>query len=261
MRSKISIMNERQDITDEELERFKNFDTLLNRHYRLLNEKKPLTWRIVAPVTVLIILAVLYWVSSNTDSKPVKKDTLFSPDSVTLQHKKERDPAELLESEKEKSESTSREKPAAAITDTQNTRPAGEQEIDSRISKEAEPVTTPAVLQTNPGSVNSSKTETVYVQAEPIDGYETLYAYFGSELIYPEAAVKDSVEGVLIVKFLINKEGRPEQIQTSGSLGNLFEKEAVRLIEHMPLWKPATLNGKAVTSKLSIPLTFQLQKK
>lgn len=261
MRSKISIMNGRQDITDEELERFKNFDTVLNRHYRILNEKKPFTWKIVVPVTVLVISVVFYWVSNNTDSKPVKNETLFSADSVTLQHKKKGDPAELPGSKKGKSESTSREKRAAVITDTQNTRPAGEQAIDSRISKEAEPATTPAVLQPNPDSVNSTKTETVYVQAEPVEGYEALYAYFGSELIYPEAAVKDSVEGVLIVKFLINKEGRPEQIQISGSLGNLFEKEAVRLIEHMPLWKPATLNGKAVTSKLSIPLTFQLQKK
>jgi TonB family protein len=88
-----------------------------------------------------------------------------------------------------------------------------------------------------------------------------LYAYFSKELIYPEEAVKDSIEGVLIVKFLINKEGKPEKIQTSGSLGILFDKEAIRLIEHMPLWKSATVNGNPITSRLSLPLTFQLRDK
>jgi hypothetical protein len=59
---------------------------------------------------------------------------------------------------------------------------------------------------------------------------------------------------------VVNTDGKPENITIKQSLGEPFEKEARRLIENMPLWKPATLNGKPVSSQMSIPLTFQIQK-
>jgi TonB family protein len=259
MRNKINIMKKHPDITDEELERFKNFDSLLNKHYRILNEKKPTSWKIIVPTVILIGSVVFYWIINNNDLKPVITDTAAS-DNVTLLDKKENDKSIETTSPAPKNngrEDVTREK-ANATQDEIKAIPSDEQKIDSVTNPK---VGISAVAQNDPNPDNSPKPAVVYVQAEPIDGYEALYAYFSKELIYPEAAVKDSVEGVLIVKFLINKEGKPEQIQTSGSLGVLFEKEAVRLIEHMPLWKPATLNGKPVSSKLSIPLTFQLQKK
>jgi hypothetical protein len=51
-----------------------------------------------------------------------------------------------------------------------------------------------------------------------------------------------------------------EQIEVEQSLGEEFEKESVRLIENMPEWKPAKLDGNPVRSRISIPLTFQIQK-
>jgi protein TonB len=100
----------------------------------------------------------------------------------------------------------------------------------------------------------------IYVQAEPVDGYQQLYEYFNRHLTYPPAAIKDSVEGVQTVSFQINVEGKPEMIQVKQSLGVPFEIEAARLIENMPAWKPATLNGKPVASQVSLPLTFQLRR-
>lgn len=99
----------------------------------------------------------------------------------------------------------------------------------------------------------------VYVQAEPVDGYPALYQYFDSNLVYPQEALKDSVQGVITVSFVINREGKAENMEVKQSLGAPFEKEARRLIENMPPWKPATLNGKEVASKISVPLTFQIR--
>jgi TonB family protein len=99
-----------------------------------------------------------------------------------------------------------------------------------------------------------------YFQAEPLMGYSDLYEYFNANLVYPVEALKDSIQGVQTVSFVINTKGKPEQIEVIKSLGQPFEKECLRLIENMPEWKPATLNGKPVNSKISIPLTFQIQK-
>lgn len=255
-------MDRQPEITDEELNSFKNFDSLLNKHYRILNEKRPAVWKFIVPLVILIGSVAIYWLTTSPDSKPVDNNvsTLDSLDGLVLPDKTIKDSsAEPARSDNEKKAIIKGQKTNPSKADNQNAQWAVEAVSDSVEIKEEKPVAVPAVTQTDSNVVNP-KAEAVYIQAEPIDGYEALYAYFGKELIYPEAAVKDSVEGVMVVKFLINKEGKPEKIQTSGSLGVLFEKEAVRLIEHMPLWKPATLNGKPVVSRLSIPLTFQLQK-
>ena len=99
-----------------------------------------------------------------------------------------------------------------------------------------------------------------FTEAEPIDGYPALYAYFNRELKYPQELAKDSVEGTVTVSFIINENGKPAAIKIITSLGEVFDKESIRIIENMPAWKPATINGSATATRLSIPLTFQIKK-
>ena len=106
----------------------------------------------------------------------------------------------------------------------------------------------------------SLTTENVYSQAEPRGGYPALYDYFEKQLSYPLAALKDSVEGVVIVTFVIERDGHPTKIKIDQSLGEAFDREAVRLIEVMPGWEPARLGNEAVPSKVSIPITFTITK-
>ena len=106
----------------------------------------------------------------------------------------------------------------------------------------------------------TSKKELVYVQAEPIAGYPSLYQYFDNNLVYPEDAARDSLEGTVNVEFVIDTQGKATDILVENSLGSSFDKEAIRLVENMPEWKPATYNGQPVRSKISLPITFELQK-
>ena len=99
-----------------------------------------------------------------------------------------------------------------------------------------------------------------FTQAEPVQGYPALYEYFNHELKYPEGMAKDSIEGVVTVSFAISGDGKPNQIKIANSLGKLFDQECLRVIENMPQWKPATINGKPTETRLSIPLTFTIKK-
>ncbi len=99
-----------------------------------------------------------------------------------------------------------------------------------------------------------------YTEAEPVSGFPTLYDYFHRELTYPVEAIKDSIEGIVSVSFVINKEGKPEQIKILSSLGAPFDNEAVRVIAGMPQWKPASMNGKPVPARISMPLTFRIER-
>ena len=100
----------------------------------------------------------------------------------------------------------------------------------------------------------------VYIAAEPVLGYPHLYEYFNRELRYPEPALRDSLEGILALSFVINREGNPIKIRIENSPGPLFDEEARRLILNMPAWKPATVNGKPVAVRISLPITFQIKK-
>ena len=113
---------------------------------------------------------------------------------------------------------------------------------------------------TIPQETPASAVKDTYVQAEPLNGYTQLYAYFNEHLMYPPQAVKDSVEGIETVSFIIDEQGKPTQISITHSLGAHFDAEAMRVIKEMPDWRPATLNGRPVASQLSVPLTFQLNR-
>jgi TonB family protein len=99
-----------------------------------------------------------------------------------------------------------------------------------------------------------------YKQAEPAGGYEKLYDYFNQELQYPESALRDSIQGVVVIDFVINVSGKPEQIQIQQSLDSACDIEAKRVIENMQPWLPASFNGKPVPARMSVPVTFQLLK-
>lgn len=100
----------------------------------------------------------------------------------------------------------------------------------------------------------------VYIEAEPVNGYDDLYAYFEKELKYPvEVAV--AAEGDVEVTFVINREGKPEHIKFVNSLGPEFDKEVIRVINNMPGWKPAMQNGKPVPARISQSFTFSIKSK
>lgn len=233
MKGKIKVMNERQDITNEELERFKNFDELLKSYHRVETTRKP--WikpTVIFAVAVLLIGASSYfWITSRetkiTDggSVPQLNKDIKPMDEVIV---------EVLP-EEEKKQAPIEQTPMKAEKEVSRNEPQ---------NKRKEQVIT-----------------TTYQQAEPVDGYAKLYEYFNHELVYPSIAIPDSVQGVLTIMFTINREGYPENLEFTNSLGKAFEDEARRLIQRMPLWKPALLNGQPVPSRMSLPLTFELQKK
>ena len=108
-------------------------------------------------------------------------------------------------------------------------------------------------------TIRIDSARSAFVPAEPVAGYDALYEYFAKELRYPKEAIKDSIQGVIFVSFVINVEGKPEQVATDHALGEAFHAEAVRVIEQMPVWKPAQLDGSPVRSKVSVPITFSVK--
>ena len=77
---------------------------------------------------------------------------------------------------------------------------------------------------------------------------------------YPERAMGDGIQGRVSVLFVIDKDGGISNVQVRGPKGGeLLEKEAKRVIEKLPKFKPGMQRGKPVKVKYSQPITFKLQ--
>lgn len=233
-------MKHRQQPSDEEIQSYMNFDRLLDsRKIAVENTSINAIWKWGIPAVMVSLLAV--WLFITKDSTHPVADQ--SPQPNAAPYPENVAPAEPLDSVNKKD--------AVVNEDARNM----QQKLIPH--KETGPLAEKSITEENP---KLDANEMGYTQAEPRNGYADLYDYFNSNLVYPLEALKDSIQGVQTISFIINAKGVAEQIQITKSLGEPFEKEAKRLIENMPEWKPATLNGKPVASKISLPLTFQMQK-
>lgn len=89
-------------------------------------------------------------------------------------------------------------------------------------------------------------------------GDEALSHFISSNLQYPTIAEENYVSGLVIVSFVIERDGSISEITVIKSADPSLDEEAVRLVKIMPLWNPAMDKGKAVRSRRSVPFNFRL---
>ena len=76
---------------------------------------------------------------------------------------------------------------------------------------------------------------------------------------YPAEAIENKIEGRVIVKFIVEDDGSISGAQIMRSADPLLDKEALRLVNSMPKWKPGRMNGRTVRVRFLLPVTFRLQ--
>ena len=243
MKGKIKIMKTRPEVTDQEIKSYMDFDALLKKQQSLHQGHQDLRLKVLLGSTVFITLSLIGFL-------------FLWPGKENLRLVKEQHPevSAVPPSSDQTVDTLMADRPidenATIVEKAQGPRPAA--------------TATTKDVETGTSDSGNKNTETVidpvYRQAEPRDGYPVLYAYFEENLVYPHNAVKDSVEGVVNVVFSIDAEGKPMNITIENSLGLLFDQEAIRLLNNMPLWTPASYNGKVVPSRISLPITFDLSK-
>jgi len=95
-------------------------------------------------------------------------------------------------------------------------------------------------------------------QPEPTGGMEAMAKFIQKNIRYPASARRMGVEGTVFVSFVIDKEGKISQVQTIKGISPDCDKEAMRIIQMMPPWKPGKQNGKPVSVRFVYPLKFKL---
>ncbi|WP_428741434.1 energy transducer TonB [Tenacibaculum sp.] len=76
---------------------------------------------------------------------------------------------------------------------------------------------------------------------------------------YPSQAVKESIQGEVWVRFIIDKNGQVKNIKTLGPKnGELLNNEAVRVVSQLPQFIPAEKSGNRTSVKYGFPIMFAL---
>ena len=80
-------------------------------------------------------------------------------------------------------------------------------------------------------------------------------------LKYPAEAIRDGIQGRVMVDFIIGKDGRVTDVRVVKGVSEELDAEAVKVVSASPKWKPGRINGNKVRASLTIPVEFKLEKK
>ena len=107
------------------------------------------------------------------------------------------------------------------------------------------------------------KDTTVYRVVEVMPSYpgdmEAFYKFLAQQMHYPKEALENGIEGRVVVRFVVEEDGRLTHFEAVSSPSPLLSNEAIRVLRQMPRWNPAKRMGRNVRCQYNIPVMFRLK--
>ena len=101
--------------------------------------------------------------------------------------------------------------------------------------------------------------EVVEVMPKFMGGDAELMKYLSSNLKYPTIAIESNIQGRVVLKFVVRKDGNIDNVQVLRTLDPSCDKEAMRVLKTMPKWVPGMQNGRPVDVYFTLPVLFRLK--
>jgi len=98
----------------------------------------------------------------------------------------------------------------------------------------------------------------VEVEATYPGGSDAWRQYILNNLKYPEEAVKNEIQGEVVVEFVVNKDGSLTGVHAISGPDRL-KAESVRVVTKSGKWVPALEQGKKVASTVKQPINYRLK--
>ena len=76
---------------------------------------------------------------------------------------------------------------------------------------------------------------------------------------YPAIARENGVEGMVVIQFVVEKDGSISQPKIARDIGAQCGDEAMRIVKQMPKWNPGKQRGRAVKVQFNLPVRFKLE--
>jgi TonB family protein len=102
----------------------------------------------------------------------------------------------------------------------------------------------------------------VFVRSEVAPTYAggeaAMIKYLQKNLRYPVIAKENGVKGTVFVQFVVEKDGKVDDVTVVKGVDKLLDAEAKRVVAAMPKWSAGQQNGKAVAVQYVLPVRFDL---
>lgn len=82
--------------------------------------------------------------------------------------------------------------------------------------------------------------------------------WVSTQLVYPQDAIDQKLEGRVILQFTVNKDGEVKDVTVLRGVNELLDAEAVRVVSSSPKWENGAQNGIPVAVKYTFPVIFKL---
>jgi len=86
-----------------------------------------------------------------------------------------------------------------------------------------------------------------------------LLTYIQDNLRYPTIARANNIEGMVVLRFIIDKGGDVKDVKILRDIGGGCGNTALEIIENMPKWLPGKQNGRHRNVQFTIPIKFDLK--
>ena len=83
--------------------------------------------------------------------------------------------------------------------------------------------------------------------------------WVNSKLVYPDIAKENGVQGRVTLQFTVEKDGSVTNVKVLRGVDSSLDKEAVRVVQSSPKWKPGKQRDRAVKVTYTFPVIFQLR--
>lgn len=96
----------------------------------------------------------------------------------------------------------------------------------------------------------------VEIMPEFPGGEAALMAYVKKNIVYPQVALDNDIQGKVTVDFVVGKDGTIRDVKVIKGIGFGCDQEAVRVVTRMPTWTPGRQNGRNVAVSYKLPIKF-----
>ena len=90
-------------------------------------------------------------------------------------------------------------------------------------------------------------------------GEMALRKFIANAIKYPVIAQENGVQGKVYVSFVVGKDGSVSDARIIRGIDPSLDKEALRVVNSLPIWKPGKQRGEPVRVSFSVPISFVLQ--
>ncbi len=108
------------------------------------------------------------------------------------------------------------------------------------------------------GTSQEAVLDVAEVMPEFPGGIQALYKTISQNLKYPQGAIDTQTEGRVVLRFVIDKQGKVSNIEVLRSVTPELDQAAIDVVRTLPAWQPGRQDGKPVNVSYTLPIAFHL---